>query len=174
MADEEDMFIDDEYDIEISSTDSELELLNCGQLTDTIDGSDKSRSTLSNFSISEFSEPVFDDSNIDFPFYSTNVISEGRRLYLMYLQNEILKTRINLPGYLIRASKLTDCTMCENILSFHKLLIRFEISAQRKWVKGQAQDVVFQGLTFKQYTNKLKKLFEVIISFNVKIVTQYF
>lgn len=165
MSDIEEMFVDkDEYDIELSSTDSELELLNCGQLIDTSDQSERSRDTFSNFSVSDISEPVFDTlDNIDFPFYSTSVICEGRRLYLIFLENEILKSRINLPEYLVKANKIIDCNLCKHVYSLHKLLTRFEISAQRKWVKEQAENVVFQGLSFKQYTDKLKQLFEVCL-----------
>lgn len=175
MSDTDNMFVEnEELDLELSSTDSELELLNLGQLTDTIDQSDKSRDTLSNFSISDISDPALDDGfDVEFPIYSTSVISEGRRLYLIYLQNEILKSRLNLPDYLIKASKIIDCSLCKNIYSLHKMLTRFEISAQRKWVREQAGDVVFQGLSFKNYSDKLKKIFEVK-SVKFKNITSFF
>lgn len=168
MSDDQNMFIENvdfDENFDLSSTDSELEMLNCGQMTDTFDHSDFSRDTLSNFSISDISEHhgdrLFED--LDFPIYSTSVISEGRRLYLIYLQNEILKSRINLPDYLVKASKIIDCTLCKNIYSLHKLLNRFEASAQRQYVKDRASDLVFQGLSFKHYTDKLKNLFDVSI-----------
>lgn len=154
-------FENDETELELSSSDSELELLEMEHQTDTLD---RTSDISDNLSDSSWTNEHFEESTFSEVDVFSTIINEGRRLYLIFLQEEILKSRMKLPDYVIRANKIIDCSLCQTTVSFHKLLNRFELSAQRKFVREQAKNVVFQGLNFKVYAEKLRHLFEVTCS----------
>lgn len=86
-----------------------------------------------------------------------DIVDEGLRLYLMFLQQEIIRNRIPEPEYLHRRNRI----MPRNIANLRALADQFSQSPQRQWIRQQAQLVPLQSLNFHSFTDLLIGLFQV-------------
>ncbi|GLV40349.1 hypothetical protein CBL_04150 [Carabus blaptoides fortunei] len=85
-----------------------------------------------------------------------DIVDEGLRLYLMFLQQEIIRNRIPAPEYLHRRNRI----MPRNIANLRALADQFSQSPQRQWIRQQAQLVPLQSLNFHSFTDLLIGLFQ--------------
>lgn len=153
-------------EIEFSSTDSELEIfdndnINSRTVSTPSEFSDIDRDS---FSSTNYLQDNFVSNDDDwFNNYYSKIVMEGRYLYFIYLFEKIDEKYLDAPDYMKQFyGNMMVTVTCENKEVLHKLTDQFECSAQRQWVKDQAQQINLNQLDFYSYTQKLKTLFHVI------------
>lgn len=97
---------------------------------------------------------------------NTNIVDEGLRLYMMFLQQEIIGSRLEPPGFISRQNR----EMPRHIGSLRALADQFSTSAQRQWIREQAQVVPLQSLDFCSFIELLGGLFHVCFECNCRLV----
>lgn len=155
------MFVepDEIEDIEFSSTDSELEIFD-NWMYDGRSNTTNSPSEFSSISRSSNESNYLRPNIVDYEC-SCKEMMEGRYLYYVFLYEELIKNNIRPPEYMNRFRSNIEHMICDTGLTLLTLADRFEMSEQRKWIREQAQNVVFQKLDFYSFTERLKTLFEV-------------
>lgn len=87
---------------------------------------------------------------------NNDIVDEGLRLYMMFLQQEIIGSRLEPPGFIWRQNR----EMPRNIGTLRALADQFSTSAQRQWIRQQAQVVPLQSLDFCSFIELLGGLFQ--------------
>ncbi|XP_044736080.1 uncharacterized protein LOC123298201 isoform X2 [Chrysoperla carnea] len=85
------------------------------------------------------------------------IVDEGLRLYLQFLQDEIAHCRLNPPDCL---NSSNSGTIPRNIGSLRLLADQFSSSPHRQWVRMQAESVPLDSIDFVSFTELLLGLFQ--------------